>query len=71
MTTLYAFPPTRSNRAQWALEELGLPYDSHIVNLEGVSRMPVSTSAATHWVLFPYWKPANTGCLNRWRSLCS
>ncbi len=34
MTILYAFPPTRSNRAQWALEELGLTYENRIVNLE-------------------------------------
>ena len=33
MTTLYEFPPTRSQRAKWALEELGVAYTSHVVNL--------------------------------------
>ncbi len=33
MTELYEFPPTRSQRAKWALEELGIEYASHIVNL--------------------------------------
>ena len=29
---LYEIPPTRSQRAKWALEELGIEYSSHIVN---------------------------------------
>ncbi len=33
MTELYEFPPTRSQRAKWALEELGIEYSSHIINL--------------------------------------
>lgn len=33
MITFYEFPPTRSDRAKWALEELGLSYDSRAVNL--------------------------------------
>ena len=33
MPELYEFPPTRSNRAKWALEELGIEYTSHVVNL--------------------------------------
>ncbi|TQV66989.1 glutathione S-transferase family protein [Exilibacterium tricleocarpae] len=33
MTTLYEWPPTRSQRARWVLEELGLDYESHPVNL--------------------------------------
>ncbi len=33
MTELYEFPPTRSQRAKWAIEELGIEYASHIVNL--------------------------------------
>ncbi|MCG8356665.1 MAG: glutathione S-transferase family protein [Kiloniellales bacterium] len=33
MTELYEYPPTRSQRAKWALEELGLPYESHLVDL--------------------------------------
>jgi len=33
MTELYEFPPTRSQRAKWALEELGVEYSSHVVNL--------------------------------------
>ncbi|HUU25675.1 MAG TPA: glutathione S-transferase family protein [Methyloceanibacter sp.] len=33
MTELYEFPPTRSQRAKWVLEELGIDYSSHIVNL--------------------------------------
>lgn len=35
MTTLYEFPPTRSQRAKWALEELEVPYTSHSVDLMG------------------------------------
>ncbi len=36
MLELYEWPPVRSQRAKWALEELGLPYSSHLVNmLEG------------------------------------
>ena len=34
MLELYEFPPTRSQRAKWALEELGLEYSSHITNLQ-------------------------------------
>ena len=33
MTELYEYPPTRSQRAKWALEELGIEYSSHIINL--------------------------------------
>ena len=33
MPELYEFPPTRSQRAKWALEELGLDYESRIVDL--------------------------------------
>jgi glutathione S-transferase len=32
MPELFEFPPTRSNRAKWALEELGADYTSHIVS---------------------------------------
>ena len=31
--TLYEFPPTRSQRAKWALEELGIAYSSQIVDM--------------------------------------
>jgi len=30
---LYEWPPVRSQRAKWALEELGLDYASHLVNM--------------------------------------
>lgn len=33
MIELYEFPPTRSQRAKWTLEELGVKYSSHTVNL--------------------------------------
>lgn len=33
MTQLYEFPPTRSQRAKWALEELEIDYSSRVVNL--------------------------------------
>jgi len=33
MTELYEFPPTRSQRAKWALEELEIEYSSHVINL--------------------------------------
>ncbi len=33
MTVLYEFPPTRSNRAKWALEELDISYDGETVDL--------------------------------------
>ena len=33
MTELYEFPPTRSQRAKWALEELGIAYSSHKIDL--------------------------------------
>lgn len=32
MRELFEFPPTRSNRARWALEELGVPYARRIVD---------------------------------------
>ena len=35
MYQLYEFPPTRSQRAKWALEELGLAYSSQMVDLPG------------------------------------
>lgn len=35
MTTLYEWPPTRSQRAKWALEELGVPYANERVDLPG------------------------------------
>ena len=34
MPELYEFPPTRSQRAKWALEELGIEYTSHLVDLQ-------------------------------------
>ena len=34
MTELYEFPPTRSQRAKWVLEELGIEYSSHMINLQ-------------------------------------
>lgn len=33
MSELFEFPPTRSNRTKWALEELGVDYTSSVVNL--------------------------------------
>jgi len=33
MTELFEWPPTRSQRAKWALEELEIDYASHIVDL--------------------------------------
>ena len=33
MIELYEWPPTRSQRAKWALEELGIEYSSHLVKL--------------------------------------
>ena len=32
MPEFFEFPPTRSNRAKWALEELGVDYTSHMVS---------------------------------------
>jgi len=34
MPDFFEYPPTRSNRAKWALEELGVDYTSHIVNFQ-------------------------------------
>ncbi len=34
MTELYEFPPTRSQRAKWVLEELGIEYSSQMINLQ-------------------------------------
>ena len=34
MTELYEIPSTRSQRAKWALEELGIEYSSHILNAQ-------------------------------------
>ncbi len=34
MTELYEWPPVRSQRARWALEELGIDYSSHLINLQ-------------------------------------
>jgi glutathione S-transferase len=33
-TELYEWPPTRSQREKWALEELGIDYSSHLVDLQ-------------------------------------
>ena len=32
MSDLFEFPPTRSNRAKWALEELGIDYSSNTID---------------------------------------
>lgn len=32
LPTLFEFPPTRSNRAKWALEEIGYGYESKVVS---------------------------------------
>jgi glutathione S-transferase len=41
MIELYEWPPTRSQRAKWALEELGIEYSSHPVNMmEGAQDSP-------------------------------
>jgi glutathione S-transferase len=38
---LYEFPPTRSLRARWALQELGVPFESELVNMmEGGNQRP-------------------------------
>jgi glutathione S-transferase len=38
---LYEFPPTRSIRARWVLQELGVPFESHRVDLQaGDARTP-------------------------------
>lgn len=38
---LYEFPPTRSIRARWVLQELGVPFESHRVALqEGEAQQP-------------------------------
>jgi glutathione S-transferase len=38
---LYEFPPTRSIRARWVLQELGVPFESHRVGLlEGDGQQP-------------------------------
>ncbi|WP_338518558.1 glutathione S-transferase family protein [Alteromonas gracilis] len=34
MYTLYGYPKTRSVRIAWALEELGLPYNYHLIDLK-------------------------------------
>ena len=34
MTELYEWPPVRSHRARWALEELGIEYSSRLINLQ-------------------------------------
>lgn len=33
MITLYEWPPTRSQRAKWVLEELGLDYESRVIDM--------------------------------------
>jgi len=33
MTELFEWPPTRSNRAKWVLEELGIDYTNRMVNM--------------------------------------
>lgn len=41
MPEFFEFPPTRSNRTKWALEELGVDYTSRIINLmEGEQHSP-------------------------------
>ena len=41
MPEFFEFPPTRSNRAKWALEELGIAYDSRVLDfLNGEHRGP-------------------------------
>ncbi len=34
MPELYEWPPVRSQRAKWALEELGIEYASHLIDLQ-------------------------------------
>ncbi|MEH6404784.1 MAG: glutathione S-transferase family protein [Sneathiella sp.] len=33
MLELYEWPPTRSQRAKWVLEEVGMPYSSHLLDM--------------------------------------
>ncbi|MBI1179961.1 MAG: glutathione S-transferase family protein [Alphaproteobacteria bacterium] len=41
MMTLYEFPPTRSIRVRWTLQELGVPFEAVTVNLvKGENRSP-------------------------------
>lgn len=55
MSTLFEFPPTRSNRAKWALEELGVDYSSEMINLtEGRQRESRFTSIYPLGVV-PVW----------------
>lgn len=42
MSKLYEWPPTRSNRAKWVLEELKIPYESHLVDMTNGEQLSAS-----------------------------
>lgn len=59
MITLYSFPNSRSLRAAWTLEELGLEYQCHHVALDkGEGKVP-SILLATRMARCRCWKMAS------------
>jgi len=61
MPTLYEMFPTRSQRAKWALEEIGCNYDSTIVDMHsGAHRAPEYTAINPMSVVPTYQTPEYT-----------
>jgi len=59
MPTLYEMPPTRSQRAKWMLEELGIDYESSIVNLRAGEQKGPEYTAINPMQVTPTWETSD------------
>lgn len=61
MSTLYEMFPTRSQRAKWALEEIGCDYESTVIDMRsGAHKQPEYTGINPMGVVPTYQTPAYT-----------
>jgi glutathione S-transferase len=71
MMKLYEFPPTRSIRVRWTLQELGIPFESVTVNmLAGEHKGPAFLKVNPAGKL-PVLVDGNLTLPNRSRSFCT
>ncbi len=59
MSELFEYPPTRSNRAKWALEELGVEYTGVSVNLPEGEHHSIEYKAVHPLGIVPAYRTSN------------
>ena len=63
---LYEFPPTRSIRVRWTLQELGIPFEAVTVNLIAGDHHKPEFLALNPAAKIPSWWTATSSSRNRW-----